>query len=71
MKSHCLVAEVTCFLWRLMRTSNVQCETRSGTVNFFGDLMCVIVEDDEDEEVAADGIEKDRRGSHEKKGKEG
>lgn len=55
-----------------MRTSNVQCETRSGTVNFFGDLMCVIVEDDEDEEeVAEDGIEKDRRGSNEEKGKEG
>ena len=64
------MAEVTCFLWRLMRTLNVQCETRSGTVNFFGDLMCVIVEDDE-EEVAEDGIEKDRRGSHEEKGKEG
>lgn len=54
-----------------MRTSNVQCETRSGIVNFFRGLTSVIVENDEDgEEVAEDGIEKDRRGSNEEKGKE-
>ena len=54
-----------------MRTSNVQCETRSGTVNFFGDLMCVIVEDDgEEKEVTEDGMKKVRRGLIEEKGKE-